>query len=96
LRSDIAPRGPPVRRIVTGVNWSVGINDPFRRLGPYGESLDAYLQQQRAGRAEPIVVVVHLASPRIAYTDRGKSAVALHGEIDEPEVDPDNDEELDQ
>ena len=90
------PEGPPVRRIITGVNWSVGINNPFRQLGPYGESLDTYLQEQRAGRAEPIVLVVHLASPRIAYTDRGKSAVALRGEIDEPEVDSDYDEKLGQ
>jgi DNA topoisomerase VI subunit B len=90
------PEGPPVRRIITGVNWSVGINNPFRQLGSYGESLDTYLQEQRAGHAEPIVVVVHLASPRIAYTDRGKSAVALRGEIDAPEVDPDYDDELDQ
>jgi DNA topoisomerase VI subunit B len=75
------PKGPLIRRIITGVNWSVGINNPFRQLGRYGESLDTYLQEQRAGRTEPIIMVVHLASPRIAYTDRGKSAVALHGEM---------------
>jgi hypothetical protein len=27
------PQMPPVRRIVTGVNWSVGIRNPFRQLG---------------------------------------------------------------
>jgi DNA topoisomerase VI subunit B len=88
------PEGPLVRRIVTGVNWSVGINNPFRNLGQYGESLDTFLSQQRVGRNEPIVLLVHLASPRIAYTDRGKSALALRGEIEAPE--PDEDEELDE
>jgi hypothetical protein len=75
------PDGSPIRRIITGVNWSVGINNPFRQLGEYGESLDTVLQRARTGRDEPIVLVIHLASPRIAYTDRGKSALALGGEI---------------
>jgi hypothetical protein len=43
------------------------------------------LHEQRAGRAEPIVLVVHLASPRITYTDRGKSALALRSKINEPD-----------
>jgi DNA topoisomerase VI subunit B len=89
------PKGSPIRRIVTGINWSVGINNPFRQLGQYGGSLDSFFEQQRAGRGEPIILVLHLASPRITYTDRGKSGVALGGEI-EPEVDSDYDEELDQ
>jgi len=77
------PKGPPIRRIITGVNWSVGINDPFKNLGPYGQSLDGVLQNLRAGRSEPIVIVVHLASPRIVYTDRGKGSLVLNGEITE-------------
>jgi DNA topoisomerase VI subunit B len=75
------PNAPSVRRIITGANWSVGINDPFRQLGENGESLDTFLQKQRVGRSEPIILVVHLATPRIAYTDRGKSSLALRGEI---------------
>jgi DNA topoisomerase VI subunit B len=71
------PKGPPVRRIITGVNWSVGINIPFRSLGYYGKSLDGILQDLRAGREEPIIVVVHLACPRITYTDRGKGSLVL-------------------
>jgi DNA topoisomerase VI subunit B len=68
------------RQIVAGVNWSPGISNPFRKLGPYGESLDTYLSQQRAGDSdEPITLVIHLASPRVDYTDRGKTAVALSG-----------------
>jgi hypothetical protein len=56
------------RRIITGVNWSVGINNPFRLLGYYGQSLDTYLLEQRLGPDEPIVLVVHLAYPRVSYT----------------------------
>ena len=78
------------RRIITGVNWSVGVNDPFRQLGQYGQSLDTYLQEQRVGRYEPIILLVHLACPRIAYTDRGKSAVALRGKVTESETNDDD------
>jgi hypothetical protein len=73
------PDGPNQRRIITGANWSVAINNPFRSFGRYGESLDSVLTQQRAGRDEPIVFVLHLACPRIDYTDRGKSAIVVPG-----------------
>jgi hypothetical protein len=74
------PKGASVRRILTGLNWSAAIgSDPFRRLGPAGESLDAILTKQRAGRNEPIVAVLHLACPRLEYLDRGKSSVAIPG-----------------
>jgi DNA topoisomerase VI subunit B len=75
------PNARPIRRLIAGVNWSVGINNPFRQLGGNGESLDSFLEMQRVGRNEPVIVLVHLASPRIAYTDRGKSALALGGAI---------------
>jgi DNA topoisomerase VI subunit B len=66
------------RRIITGVNWSVAIGgDPFRRLGDLGQSLGAILTKQRAGPAEPIITVLHLACPRVEYLDRGKSSVNL-------------------
>jgi len=68
------------RQIVAGVNWSPGINNPFRTLGRYGQSLDTLLMEQRAGKAdEPITLLIHLACPRVDYTDRGKSAVVLGG-----------------
>jgi hypothetical protein len=74
------PKGQADRRIITGINCSPAVGtDPFRRLGPAGESLDAILTKQRAGRHEPIVTVLHLACPRIDYLDRGKSAVAIPG-----------------
>jgi DNA topoisomerase VI subunit B len=63
------------RRLVTGVNWSPGISNPFRSIGAAGASLDTLLERQRVD--EDCVVVVHLASPRVDYTDRGKSAVVI-------------------
>jgi hypothetical protein len=73
------PKGKE-RRIVTGVNWSPGINNPFRVLGRHGLSLDTLLTEQRASSAtEPITLVIHLACPRVDYTDRGKSALVLAG-----------------
>jgi DNA topoisomerase VI subunit B len=65
------------RRIITGVNWSPGINNPFRQLGRIGESLDTILAQQRATSNEPVIFFMHLACPQVGFTDRGKSAVVL-------------------
>jgi len=67
------------RRIITGVNWSPGIINPFRELGTFGQSLDSILEQQRAGADEPIVLLLHLACPRVSFADRGKSSVILEG-----------------
>jgi hypothetical protein len=71
------------RRLIAGVNWSPGIVNPFRQLGRYGQSLDSVLQSQRAGHGEPVVLVLHLATPRAEYTDRGKSAVVIAGDEEE-------------
>jgi DNA topoisomerase VI subunit B len=65
------------RRLVTGVNWSPGIINPFRELGSCGRSLDTILSQQRADRDEPVILVLHMTCPRVEYTDRGKSAVVI-------------------
>jgi DNA topoisomerase VI subunit B len=75
------------RHIVTGVNWSPGIVNPFRVLGAYGQSLDTYLSEQRAGNDdEPITLIIHMACPRVDYTDRGKSALVISGELSAEEV----------
>jgi DNA topoisomerase VI subunit B len=66
------------RRLITGVNWSPGIVNPFRQLGKVGQSLDSILQQQRAGHEEPVIILLHLTCPRVSYTDRGKSAIAFN------------------
>jgi hypothetical protein len=67
------------RRIVAGVNWSVALGNPFRSFGRTGEGLESLLAEERAGRNEPVVFVLHFACPRTQYTDRGKSAIVLPG-----------------
>jgi DNA topoisomerase VI subunit B len=65
------------RRLITGVNWSPGIINPFRELGDYGTSLDTMLARARADTEDPVILVIHIACPRVEYTDRGKSALVL-------------------
>lgn len=65
------------RRIITGVNWSPGIVNPFRELGRFGESLDTILSQQRATSDEPVVFLLHLSCPRVMFADRGKSTIVI-------------------
>jgi Histidine kinase-, DNA gyrase B-, and HSP90-like ATPase len=74
-----AGRGPS-RKVITGVNWSPGINNPFRQLGRGGEGLDGILVEVRANTAQPVIATLHLACPRVAYTDRGKSAIVVDGD----------------
>jgi hypothetical protein len=70
----------PRRKVITGVNWSPGINNPFRQLGHGGEGLDAILSEVRANISQPVIALLHLACPRVAYTDRGKSAIVVEGD----------------
>ncbi|MEX0937325.1 MAG: ATP-binding protein [Pirellulales bacterium] len=65
------------RRIYTGANWSAAIKNPFRSFGGTGEGLERTLAEMRATSNEPIVFVLHLAHPRIEFTDRGKSALLM-------------------
>ena len=83
------PDGTNERRIITGLNWSPAIGNPFRSLGHYGESLDSILTKQRSGRDEPIILVVHLARPRIEFTDHGKTAIAISGNCEDDDEDED-------
>jgi DNA topoisomerase VI subunit B len=70
--------GAEGRRLITGVNWSPGIINPFRRLGGrIGMSLDALLERQRVGPSKPVVILVHAICPRVRYTDRGKSSLVV-------------------
>jgi hypothetical protein len=73
----------PRRKFITGVNWSPGIRNPFRQLGRGGESLDAIMAEVRANTSQPVIAVLHLASPWVTYTDRGKSAIVIEGEVEE-------------
>jgi DNA topoisomerase VI subunit B len=65
------------RRLIVGLNFAPAIGNPFRQLGAVGQSLDSLLEQLRAGPGAPTVLLVHLAHPRLEFTDRGKSALAL-------------------
>ena len=73
-------QAPDQRKIVTGANWSAAIKNPFRSFGATGEGLETQLAQLRATRNEPVVFVLHLAHPRVEYTDRGKSALVIGGD----------------
>ncbi len=71
------PEEDKPRRIITGVNWSPGIVNPFRQLGSLGKSLDSILEQQRVGLDEPILFVLHISCPKVSYADRGKSSIIV-------------------
>ena len=71
------PQDLEERRIVTGVNFSVALGNPFRSFGQTGEGLENLLVQQRADRSEPIIFVLHMASPRVEFADRGKTALVI-------------------
>jgi hypothetical protein len=66
-----------VRRMVTGLNFSASVGaNPFRELRDR-QGLDGLLSAQYAGPDEPVVVFVHLTTPRLQFLDKGKSSVAL-------------------
>jgi hypothetical protein len=67
------------RRIYTAANWSSAIKHPFRSFGATGEGLETHLANLRATAGEPVVFALHLANPRVEYTDRGKSALIIEG-----------------
>lgn len=71
------PKFAERRRLVTGVNWSAAIINPFRTLGETGRSLDSMLERLRCGMDEEVVIVMHLATPLAEFTDRGKSAIVM-------------------
>jgi hypothetical protein len=79
-RDGLIPGPAPARKVITGVNWSPGINNPFRQLGRGGESLDSILAAVRANTAQPVIAALHVACPRVSYTDRGKSSIVVEGE----------------
>ena len=66
-----------VRRMVTGLNFSASVGaNPFRELRDR-QGLDGLLSAQYAGPDEPVIVFVHLSTPRLQFLDKGKSSVAL-------------------
>jgi len=74
-----------IRQIITGANWSVGINNPFRHFGSTGEGLESTLAKVRANRREPVICALHLASAFIQYADRGKSSIIITDDASQPD-----------
>ena len=60
--------------VAVGLNWTPTIRQPLVKLA---ELLGA----NRVDGLDPVAVVVHLACPRLEFTDRGKSALALSGPV---------------
>jgi hypothetical protein len=73
------------RKFITGANWSVGINNPFRAFGSTGEGLEATLAKVRASANSPVICALHLASAYIQYADRGKSSIILADNAEQPD-----------
>ena len=84
-RDGLSNERGPRRKEVTGVNCSPAIRNPFRQLGHAGESYDALLAKVRANTTEPVIMALHVACPRVAYTDRGKTALVVEGKVDDVE-----------
>ncbi len=59
---------------IVALNWTPALVSPF-------EDLPRLLGAARVDEHDPVVVVVHLACPRLTFTDRGKSRLALPDEI---------------
>jgi DNA topoisomerase VI subunit B len=72
------------RKFITGANWSVGINNPFRAFGSTGEGLESTLAKVRANSSAPVICALHLASAYIQYADRGKSSIILTDNARQP------------
>lgn len=73
LRTDYQGCG---RTIAVGLNWAPALRSPLPQL-------DRLLGEQRVDAGDPVVLVVHLACPRLDFTDRGKSRLALPAEIEQ-------------
>jgi DNA topoisomerase VI subunit B len=58
------------RDVVAGINWTPTIQMPVAELHDV-------LGAARVDLGDPIVLLVHLATPRVSFTDRGKGRLAL-------------------
>jgi DNA topoisomerase VI subunit B len=69
---------------ILGLNFSPRLSDPFTDLFEWEQDgehdaadLDALLMLQRIGARAPVVFALHLACPRLAFTDKGKTRLDL-------------------
>jgi hypothetical protein len=67
---------PSGRVLITGVNFSATIENPFQTFRGM-QGLDEILTELRAGKYAPVIVCVHYVCPHIEYLDRGKSRIGL-------------------
>jgi hypothetical protein len=65
------------RVLITGVNFSATLENPFSTFRGGMEGMDELLVELRAGPNAPVIVCVHYACPHIEYLDRGKSRIGL-------------------
>jgi hypothetical protein len=79
------PSAAVPRSFITGANWSVAIANPFRSFGATGEGLENTLGKLRTDARQPVICAVHLASAHIQYADRGKSAIVLTDDAEQPD-----------
>jgi hypothetical protein len=86
-RSGLGSEATVRRKFVTGVNWSVGIHNPFRSFGRTGEGLESTLQRVRANTQQPVIFALHLASAYVQYADRGKSAIITTNDVAQDDYD---------
>ncbi len=66
----------PDRLLITGVNFSATLKNPFDELRGFA-GLSDLLATLRAGESAPVIVCIHYACPHIEYLDRGKSRIGL-------------------
>jgi DNA topoisomerase VI subunit B len=63
------------RRLVSGLNFAPTLADPFRAFAGYGFGLEGLLYNLHVKSTDPVTVVVHLTTPFLHFTDRGKSSL---------------------
>jgi hypothetical protein len=83
-QAALTPAGGPMlvtRKFISGVNWSVGIENPFRTFGSTGQGLENMLAELRVNAREPVICAVYLAQAYVQYADRGKSSIVLNNDV---------------
>jgi hypothetical protein len=66
--------------VSAGVNWSPSADGDL--LGIVGhQSFDSLLAERYCGRNEPVRMIVHVATPRVPWSNQGKTKVSLRGDI---------------
>jgi DNA topoisomerase VI subunit B len=63
------------RRLLSGINFAPTLADPFRQFRGHGLGLEGLLTDLRVAPADPVTIMVHLTSPHLNFTDRGKSSL---------------------